>query len=495
MNTKVDLPEAFLDRMAGFLGTEYNDFLTSYDIERYYGLRRNPLKASGEEFIRRMPFSLEPVSWAREGYYYRASEQPGRYILHEAGAYYIQEPSAMAVVEILDPKPGERILDLCAAPGGKSTQIAGRMLGEGLLISNEIIPGRAKILSQNIERMGVRNCVVSSETPQRMAEFFPIFFDRIIVDAPCSGEGMFRKDETAVAEWSKEHVMMCADRQYGILSEAAKMLRPGGVLVYSTCTFAPEENEGVISRFLKEHEEFAVEEIPHDAAFVQGRPEWTAEPADGISHTMRLMPHKLKGEGHYIARLRKCGMQNMDLRMLEQESIAVVCGKNVAESRKKSVVCAKNGKAGSDRSDKTQNGLNDVRRFLTEEIGLSGDWFDRQHGRIEMFGEQIYLVPENMISMRGMKIVRPGLHLGTEKKNRIEPSHALALTLSIEETDRVAVLTEEEAERYLGGESLLHEAVKGWVLLVYEGYPLGFGKAANGQIKNHYPKGLRIIRR
>ena len=245
----------------------------------------------------------------------------------------------------------------------------------------------------------------------------------------------------------------------------------------------------------KEHEEFAVEEIPHDAAFVQGRPEWTAEPADGISHTMRLMPHKLKGEGHYIARLRKCGMQNMDSRMLEQESIAVVCGKNVAESRKKSVVCAKNGKAGSDRSDKTQNGLNDVRRFLTEEIGLSGDWFDRQHGRIEMFGEQIYLVPENMISMRGMKIVRPGLHLGTEKKNRIEPSHALALTLSIEETDRVAVLTEEEAERYLGGESLLHEAVKGWVLLVYEGYPLGFGKAANGQIKNHYPKGLRIIRR
>lgn len=463
MNTKVGLPEAFLARMAEVLGTEYDDFLASYEKDRYYGLRRNPLKASEEEFMERIPFRLEAVSWAKEGYYYCASDQPGRHILHEAGAYYIQEPSAMAVVEILDPKPGERVLDLCAAPGGKSTQIAGRMNGEGLLVSNEIIQSRAKILSQNIERMGVRNCVVCNETPERMADFFPAYFDRIVVDAPCSGEGMFRKDETAVTEWSEEHVVMCADRQYGILTQAAKMLKSGGVLVYSTCTFAPDENEGVITRFLNDHEDFAVEEIPHDAAFVPGKPEWVAEPAQGLSHTMRLMPHRLKGEGHYIARLRRNGLRNVEA--------AAKDSRNVAGLRK-------------DR-------LKSVQRFLTEEIGLSEDWLDRQHGWLETFGEQIYLVPEGMISTRGMKIVRPGLHLGTEKKNRIEPSHALALTLRIEETDRKAELTEEEAGRYLCGESLVCEAAKGWTLLTYEGYPLGFGKAVNGQMKNHYPKGLR----
>lgn len=479
MNTKVKLPEAFLERMAGLLGTEYDDFLASYEVERYYGLRRNPLKASEEEFVEKMPFSLEPVSWAREGYYYCMPDQPGRHILHEAGAYYIQEPSAMAVVEILDPKPGECILDLCAAPGGKSTQIAGRMNGEGLLVSNEMIPGRAKILSQNVERMGVRNCVVCSETPARMAGFFPAFFDRIVVDAPCSGEGMFRKDETAVEEWSEEHVAMCADRQYGILSEAAKMLRPGGVLVYSTCTFAPDENEGVISRFLKEHDDFAVEEIPYDDVFVPGRPEWISEPAKGLSHTMRLMPHKLKGEGHYIARLKKRGTRTADIWAHTQEDVTALRKKKTAEGKK----------------NKAENRWSGVQDFLTKEIGLSEDWLEKQHGRLEMFGEQIYLVPKDMISMRGMKIVRPGLHLGTEKKNRMEPSHALALALHMEETDRVAALTEEEAKRYLGGESLPYAAVKGWVLLAYEGYPLSFGKAANGQIKNHYPKGLRMIRR
>ncbi|MDE6389076.1 MAG: RsmB/NOP family class I SAM-dependent RNA methyltransferase [Lachnospiraceae bacterium] len=479
MNIKESLPEAFLDRMAELLGTEYDDFLASYEKGRYYGLRRNPLKASEKEFMERIPFRLETVSWAKEGYYYFMPDQPGRHILHEAGAYYIQEPSAMAVVEILDPRPGERILDLCAAPGGKSTQIAGRMNGEGLLVSNEIVQSRAKILSQNIERMGVRNCVVCNETPERMADFFPTFFDRIVVDAPCSGEGMFRKDETAVAEWSEEHVVMCADRQYSILTEAAKMLKPGGVLVYSTCTFAADENEGVISRFLNGHEDFVVEKIPHDAAFAPGRPEWVIEPAEGLSHTMRLMPHKLKGEGHYIARLRRRGMWSADAkdREFKTRENTISGGKPKAQK------------------DVSKSKISSVQNFLTEEIGLSEDWIDRQYGRLETFGEQIYLVPEDMVSMRGMKIVRPGLHLGTEKKNRIEPAHALALALHTEETDRKAELAEEEAGRYLCGESLACETKKGWILLAYKGYPLGFGKAANGQIKNHYPKGLRMTRR
>lgn len=484
MGEKMEIPQDFQERMRRLLGTEYNDFLESYGQERHYGLRRNPLKASETEFAERIPFALEPVSWAREGYYYQAADQPGRHILHEAGAYYIQEPSAMAVVEILDPKPGECILDLCAAPGGKSTQIAGRMKGKGLLVSNEIIQNRAKILSQNIERMGVRNCVVCNETPDRMAAIFSGFFDRIVVDAPCSGEGMFRKDDTAITEWSREHVAMCAVRQQGILADAAVMLRPGGLLVYSTCTFAPDENEGVISRFLQEHEDFVIEEVPHDDAFVPGRPDWIKEPEEGLEHTMRLMPHKLRGEGHYIAALRRLGGgQNTWTGAVTEErdtdSKAVMERQAIAESRR-------------NRGSKCQSTSADsVQTFLTEELGLFKDWLDKQHGRVETFGDQIYLIPENMISMNGIKVVRPGLHLGTNKKNRIEPAHALALALNIEETDKRMALTKEEAERYIHGESLLCGTQKGWILLTYEGYPLGFGKAANGQMKNHYPKGLR----
>lgn len=478
MSETIKLPAAFLKRMEKLLGTEYAAFIQSYEQERHYGLRRNPLKASAAAFEERVPFALAPVSWAREGYYYQAEEQPGRHILHEAGAYYIQEPSAMAVAEILDPQPGEHILDLCAAPGGKSTQIAGRMAGEGLLVSNEIIPARAKILSQNVERMGIRNCVVCNETPERMAAFFPGFFDRIVVDAPCSGEGMFRKDETAVAEWSEAQVSMCADRQYGILLEVARMLKPGGVLVYSTCTFAPEENEAVISRFVREHEGYVIEAVRHDDAFVQGRRDWIDDPADGIEHTMRLMPHRLKGEGHYIARLRR--------RELFPGS-GVQRGRDAAE---RLITRRQKGRKKEDgRLERMPTeGIQD---FLVGEIGLSEDWLERQDGVLQKFGEQIYLVPRAMRPMQGMKVVRAGLHLGTAKKNRIEPSHALALALHMEETERRLELTKQEAERYLCGESLNCAAQKGWILLTYEGYPLGFGKASGGQVKNHYPKGLR----
>lgn len=478
MSGAINLPTAFLERMERLLDTEYEDFLRSYEQERYYGLRFNPLKASAEEFEKKVPFSLEPVSWAREGYYYQAQEQPGRHILHEAGVYYIQEPSAMAVVEILDPQPGEYILDLCAAPGGKTTQIAGRMAGEGLLVSNEIIPNRAKILSRNVERMGIRNCIVCNETPERMADFFPLFFDRIVVDAPCSGEGMFRKDETAVAEWSEAHVSMCADRQYGIMTEAARMLKPGGVLVYSTCTFAPEEDEGVVSRFVRENEEFFIEDVLHDSAFVQGRREWVEEPADGIEHTMRLMPHRLKGEGHYIARLRRRGT-----------SADSVVRREGGVNERQSDTRRNRGTKGDRNMEPIL--LDEIKDFLTGELGLSSDWIERQNGVIQIFGEQIYLVPRAMISMQRLKVVRAGLHLGTDKKNRVEPSHALALALHIEETDQRTELTEQEAERYLRGESLSCTSEKGWRLLTYMGYPLGFGKAVNGQIKNHYPKGLR----
>ena len=297
------LPQDFQIRMKKLLQDEYQDFLKTYEKKRLYGLRLNLLKTSRENFLEQMPFALTEILWTPDGFYYEEESQPGKHIFHEAGAYYIQEPSAMAVVEVLAPKPGEKILDLCAAPGGKSTQIAGKMSGEGLLVSNEIVPSRAKILSQNIERMGIANAVVCNETPERLAERFPLFFDRILVDAPCSGEGMFRKEETAIHEWSPENVKMCAKRQCSILEQAACMLRPGGTLVYSTCTFSPEENEGVISMFLREHDDFAIEESALERFFAPGRADWVENPADSLVHTMRLWPHKIAGEGHFIAKL------------------------------------------------------------------------------------------------------------------------------------------------------------------------------------------------
>lgn len=453
------LPKAFLERMQSFLGEEYTAFVQSYENERSYGMRRNPLKGDEEAFCREMPFTLEKVSWAKEGFYCMPQEQPGRHVLHEIGAYYIQEPSAMAVVEILDPQPGELILDLCAAPGGKSTQIAGRMQGSGLLLSNEIVPARAKILAQNIERMGIRNCVVCNEPPRKLAGYFPGYFDRIVVDAPCSGEGMFRKDETAIAEWSPEHVQMCAARQMEILEEAAGMLKAGGVLVYSTCTFAPEENEEVISRFLQKHPDFTIEEVAHDEAFEAGKGSWMQKPHQDIDRAMRLMPHKLRGEGHFIARLCRMGSH--------YESPA----------------------PGSTH-EKTLEKL--IQPFLTKELGLSGDWLAEQKGSLRRFGEQIYLVPGYPIELRGLHVLRPGLHLGTDKKNRIEPSHALALALHPQETERIWEITPEEAVRYIRGEGLQTEQTeKGWFLLCLGRYPVGFGKASGGQLKNHYPKGLR----
>lgn len=470
-NKKAALPGAFVERMQRLLGGEYEAFAASYGQVRQYGLRRNLLKGTEEEFIRVMPFPLEKISWAREGFYYDAAAQPGRHVLHEAGAYYIQEPSAMAAVEALAPKPGERILDLCAAPGGKSTQIAGRMQGQGLLVSNEVIGERARILSQNVERMGVAGCVVCSEKPERIAALFPSFFDRVLVDAPCSGEGMFRKEEAVREEWSPEAVQMCAERQALILESAAQTVKPGGVLVYSTCTFSPEENEGTVSAFLRAHEEYTIEETALEDSFSPGRADWIPQPAAGLAHTLRLWPHLLRGEGHYIARLRKRGQRVETLPVSDAGKAAAGKGQWQVTGEKK--LCKL------------------IEDFLREELGISEAWLARHPGRLLRFGDQIYLVPEEMISLTGIKVIRPGLQLVTEKKNRFEPAHALALTLLPGDSDRVYGLPEQEAGAYLRGESIACGEEKGWMALSYEGYGLGFGKASGGQMKNHYPKGLR----
>ena len=290
----MELPVAFCDEMKRILGDEYEDYLKSMEGTRKFGLRVNTAKISVEDFLKISPFELTPIPYVKNGFYYDGEkEQPAKHPYYFAGLYYLQDPSAMTPASRLPIEENDVVLDLCAAPGGKSTQAAARLSGEGLLVSNEIHPARAKILSQNIERMGIRNAVVTNEDSGRLTKYFPAFFDGIIVDAPCSGEGMFRKDETAVTEWSPENVRRCAGRQQEILENAAMMLKPGGRLVYSTCTVLPEENQEIIHVFLSRHPEFRRETftLPGPVGLCDGE--------------ATLWPQRLGTDGFYICRMRR----------------------------------------------------------------------------------------------------------------------------------------------------------------------------------------------
>ncbi|MDO4267584.1 MAG: RsmF rRNA methyltransferase first C-terminal domain-containing protein [Eubacteriales bacterium] len=477
MGKEIKLPEAFEARMKTMLGEEYGAFRESFEGERVSGLRVNLLKAGREEFEAcfKDRFGLRPVPWCREGFYYDETARPGRHPAHEAGAYYIQEPSAMAVVSLLDPKPGELVLDLCAAPGGKTTHAAGRLKGKGLLISNEIHPARAKILSQNVERMGIGGVAVTNEDPARLEKAFPEFFDCMIVDAPCSGEGMFRKDEQAILEWSPENVSRCARRQQEILERAAAMLKPGGRLVYSTCTFAPEEDEGTVAEFLEGHPEFHV--IPAGAGnelpgLSKGRPEWVKNGSAKLSDTYRIWPHLAEGEGHYMALLQKDGKADGE------------------EAGRK-----KQAKAPAFWKDRAGQKL--VREFFRDILTdqAFGQWEqERWADRLLLYGEQLYAAPEGMPNFSGLRVLRPGLHLGTLKKNRLEPAHALALYLKPEQVRRQLRLDPEsrEARDYLAGSTLSAAPdISGWGLVCAGSCSAGWGKWVSGTVKNHYPKGLR----
>lgn len=442
------LPEAFVNRMREELQGEAEAFFKSYEENRFQGLRVNEWKISVEDFLARETFSLEPVPWCRTGFYYKEEERPGRHVWHEAGAYYIQEPSAMSAASLLEARPGERILDLCAAPGGKSSQIASQMRGEGILVVNEIHPARARILSQNMERMGVPNVLVCNETPEKLAARFEGYFDRILCDAPCSGEGMFRKDEQAISQWSPEHVRMCADRQYGILLEAEKMLKPGGRLVYSTCTFAKEENEEVIERFL--------EACPWMETDLSVEAPWFSRGC--IPGTFRLWPHHLKGEGHGVAVLKKSEKSPSE-EHTEQEPVI-----SWEENRK-------------------------LKAFHEwEKQGLA----EPLRGSCLFFGDQLYQVPKDCPSLKGLRILRPGLQLGEQKGKIFKPSHALAMALRPQEAGQVLAVSEKEAHDYLTGATLPCGKEKGWILVCVDGLSLGWGKAGAEMVKNHYPKGLRI---
>ena len=427
------LPVEFLERMEKQLGEEYPVFLESLERPRAVALRFNPLKGQQPS----LPFVMQGVPWEPMGYYYDPEARPGLHPLHEAGVYYLQEASAMAPVTLLDPQPGERVCDLCAAPGGKTTQIAGRMAGEGFLLCNEINPKRAKILSRNIERMGVANALVTNEHPKNLADRYEGFFDRVLVDAPCSGEGMFRKEEAAVTDWSQETVLMCANRQKEILQSAAKLLKPGGRLVYSTCTFAPEENEQVVSSFLTNHPEFTALEITAP---------WFAAGENG---TFRMWPHKLLGEGHFAAVLQKTA-----------------------------------GEEGSPAMEQPQKLPRQWLDFAkTLQITLPA-------GKAVLFGTSLYWAPEDMPSLRGIKVMRPGLELGEVKKDRFEPAHALALWLKTAANTVDFSAESNEMKAYMHGQTL-PASKKGWCLVMADGYSIGWGKGDGNTLKNHYPKGLR----
>ena len=395
-----------------------------------------------------------PVPWAKGAYFVEGDARPGLSPLHEGGLFYMQEPSALTAVTALDPQPGERVLDLCAAPGGKSTQIAALMAGRGLLICNEPVPSRAQILSRNVERMGVRNAVVLSAMPDALAPRFPAFFDRILVDAPCSGEGMFRRQPEARSEWDADSPRRCADRQMEILEQAAKMLRPGGTMVYSTCTFNDTENEGVLKRFLALHPEFALEPFA-----LPGLP----EAKDGYLH---LYPHEMRGEGHFVSRLKKSG----------EAAEPAVPAKTASKKKAPARAASAKGKAPAPIA------LPDV---------FSGAFTSE---RLYAAGDALWMLPEGISieQLSGLRVLRTGLLLAHAEGRRSEPDHALAMALRPEEAARTANLTLEQALAYQAGEALeLGDLPGGYTLLCCEGVSLGWGKQAGGLMKNHYPKGLR----
>lgn len=481
----MNLPIEFEKKMKAFLGDEWEEFLYSYDNNRFQALRFNTLKVgknkSVEEEIAGIMDKLcipmdKKVTWANDAYYYDEEKRPGKHPYHEMGLYYIQEPSAMSAAALLAPKPGMRVLDLCAAPGGKSTQLATYLGDSGLLVSNEINTQRSRILSQNIERMGIKNAIVTNEDSFVLASHFPSFFNAIQVDAPCSGEGMFRKLPEAIEQWSTENVAICAERQKEILDNAAVMLKPGGVIVYSTCTFSREENEDVIEYFLESHPDFTLEEME------------------------RFWPHKVDGEGHFVAKLVRRGSVNefdADYEVCEER-----CNK-VEDTGLKADRKTKKNKNNKNRKNETKTALTKenmklLSEFLDETVSEDvAAWI--KNARLVMFGEQLYRLPDMEVDIKGLKVQRAGLHIGEFKKQRFEPSHSLALALKYSEAKNVVKLTCDDPQTtgFFNGQSVMlsdgqaAECKKGWALVCVDGYPAGWGKVNGAQVKNHYPKGLR----
>ena len=427
------LPQRFLDDMKELLMDEYDDFIKSYDEPKTTGLRINTLKINKEELLNLNLYNLTPIPWADEGFYYdEEQDRPGKSPLHESGAYYLQEPSAMSVVPHLDIKEGDKVLDMCAAPGGKSTYILSKLNDTGLLVSNEINSTRIRALGENLERFGARNCIITNTDSNNLRKLFTGYFDKVVIDAPCSGQGMFRKDEVAITDWSYAKVLECQSIQKEIIRDGYDMLKNGGILVYSTCTFAKEENEDVINEFISEYENAKLIEM------------------------QRIWPHKVSGEGHFVAKIQKLENEDCNVKYIKIKN-----------------------------NDKE---VKDYREFEKKFLNIS------MESRFDIRGENLYLLPEEHPDTKKLKVLRYGLHLGMLKKNRFEPSHALSHYLKMEDVKNVENFSIQDNKilDYLRGNTIETGKSRGWVLVCVEGIGLGWGKESNGILKNHYPKGLRI---
>ena len=512
----VSLPREFEIKMKKLLGAEYEEFLASYDRPRNFGLRVNVDKISMEEFEKKAPFHLTKIPWTENGYYYEEQDMPARHPFYYAGLYYLQEPSAMTPASRLVSQPGDRVLDLCAAPGGKATELGARLHGKGVLVANDISASRAKALLKNIEVFGIRNSFIVNEVPAKLAENFPEFFDKILVDAPCSGEGMFRKDPAVAKVWDGNKPYECAKQQKEIITRAAQMLAPGGDLLYSTCTFSPEENEQVIQFLLDSREDMEIREIKPFDGFAPGRPDvayegWDSEESDNrktgsadLKKCVRIWPHKMAGEGHFLALLHKrapeeaAGEQKNDRAVSNNSETTVEEHKNQVQG---------------DISDIKGIGKPET-KALTEffaDVSMEMNW-----KQVEVRKGQVYLVPEALGARKGLVFLRNGLYLGEIRKDRFEPSQSFAMALKKKEYIAVIDLdySDMRVEKYLRGETLevddivernLQEAEemgkakamkkrleKGWQLVCVNGYPLGWGKLVNGTLKNKYHAGWRM---
>lgn len=454
------LPEKFLSRMETMLGKEFPAFLKSYDFPRKFGLRVNTSKISVEKFLEISPFHLEPIPWIDNGFFYDENDRPSRHPYYFAGLYYLQEPSAMTPANQFSVNPGEYVLDLCAAPGGKATELGAKLQGKGFLVANDISNSRAKALLRNLELFGIKNSMVTNETPAKLAKFFPEFFDKILVDAPCSGEGMFRKDPDVAKTWDETRPEFFGKLQKEIVTQAISMLKPGGELLYSTCTFSPIENEGLISFVLENFPEIELLNLADYKGFTKGCPDWGNQD-HRLEKCVRIFPHHMDGEGHFLALMKKSGTPISN----------------------QATVSTKPDKA-------SKKLLDEFFKNMSKPLDFN---------RIDIRSENVYYLPEADTSfLKGIKFLRNGLFLGELKKNRFEPSQPFAIALQMKDFRNVINLSssDERVMRYLKGETLIFDenelSQKGWHLVCTDGFPLGWGKIVGTTLKNKYPAGWRL---
>lgn len=439
-------PESFLEEIRALIGSEAEAFLESYEQPRQFGLRVNRLKISVEDFLKISPFELTPIPWTVDGFYYAETERPAKHPFYHAGLYYLQEPSAMAPVNVLDPQPGQTVLDLCACPGGKTLQIAAALGGHGTIVANDISTSRIKALVRNLEMAGVTNALVINESEEKLGARFNSVFDSILIDAPCSGEGMFRKDSKALEAWSNQVPGHFRSIQDSLLDQAAKMLKPGGHLAYSTCTFNRQENEWALDAFMARHSEFSK---------LQPDPKLGLDTRTGYG---RLWPHLHEGEGHFAGLL---------------ESSADGCGHSSPPDRNRS------------QSEPTEA----YRQFEAENLTI------KLTGPFLQIEDKLYKLPEGLPSTQGMRVIRSGWYLGEEKNGRFVPSGAFAMGLKSGDAKREIRFEADQFDvvRYLKGETLNVAGEDGLNLICLGGYPLGWGKLNKGSLKNQYPAAWRML--